>query len=241
MWSHRPANKKRIKKKNSALWTTAPELDSYSNHDGPITIPVRNVLCKLAHILDLDGVVASAIVAAAHGGWSERKFNRSRDRNQVQASFGCHVEFGVLRTSATSGQRVYFWKGAASNRVSFPETTMLRALPPLPPHPADTSWSPNVYNAHQALLDTFRHASSVLLQDADVNRLTFHAKNATQELVPILTAFEAHAAEENIPLHWVHSCTEVVGGLSARLKRSRSRGLAEFCQLRLADFLQGGN
>jgi hypothetical protein len=60
---------------------------------------------------------------------------------------------------------------------------------------------------------TFCSAAKVLLQDADANRLRYHAENTTEELVPILQAFEAHATEENIPLPWLYSCTEVVGRL----------------------------
>ncbi|KAJ7140650.1 hypothetical protein C8R44DRAFT_866356 [Mycena epipterygia] len=90
---------------------------------------------------------------------------------------------------------------------------MSRTLPPLPPHPYGEQWSPNVYHAYQVMTDTYRHAAKVLLQDTDANRLRFHAENATDELVPILEAFETHAAEEHIPLPWLHLCTEVVGGL----------------------------
>jgi hypothetical protein len=65
---------------------------------------------------------------------------------------------------------------------------MSRNLPPLPPPPQDAPWSPNVHNAYHFMTETFRHASKVLLQDADANRLRFYAEKATQELVPILQA-----------------------------------------------------
>ncbi|KAJ7016857.1 hypothetical protein C8F04DRAFT_1280519 [Mycena alexandri] len=90
---------------------------------------------------------------------------------------------------------------------------MSRTLPPLPPHPEGGQWSPNVQHAYQVLTDTFRPAVKVLLQEADANRLQYHIENATTELFPILEAFEAHAAEEHIPIPWVLSCTEVVGSL----------------------------
>jgi hypothetical protein len=70
------------------------------------------------------------------------------------------------------------------------------------------------------MTETFRHASKVLLQDADVNRLRFYAEKATEELVPILQAFEEHA-EEHIPLPWILSCTEMVGSLILDLCRAQ--------------------
>lgn len=112
-----------------------------------------------------------------------------------------------------------------SNFGRLQRTTMSRALPPLPHHPENAPWSPNVYHAYQVMVDSFRHASSVLVQDADSNRLKFHAENATQDLVPILQAFEDHAAEENIPLPWVHSCTEVVGQLIVDLCTAQETAL----------------
>ncbi|KAF8147913.1 hypothetical protein K438DRAFT_1867134, partial [Mycena galopus ATCC 62051] len=72
----------------------------------------------------------------------------------------------------------------------------------------------------------FRHASTVLQQDADAKRLQYHAESATEELVPILQAFEAHAAEENLPLSWVHQCTEIVGELIVSLCRAQETALA---------------
>jgi hypothetical protein len=91
---------------------------------------------------------------------------------------------------------------------------MTRVLPPLPLPTENTQWSPNVQHAYEYMTETFRYASKVLLQDdADANRLRFHADRATQELVPILQAFEKHAVEENIPISWILSCTEVIGNL----------------------------
>jgi hypothetical protein len=107
---------------------------------------------------------------------------------------------------------------------------MLRPLPPLPPHPDNVPWSPNVYDAYQALLDTYGHASNILHQDVDAKRLKFHTERATQELVPILQAFETHAPEENIPLAWVYSCTEVVGGLIKVLCEAQEIAVTRFAQ-----------
>ncbi|KAK6984929.1 hypothetical protein R3P38DRAFT_2465756, partial [Favolaschia claudopus] len=90
-------------------------------------------------------------------------------------------------------------------------------LPPLPPHPDNAPWSPSVYNAYDALQNTFRHASNVLSQDADAKRLEAHIEKATEDLLPILEAFETHAAVEHIPLPWLYSCTEAVGHLIAGL------------------------
>ncbi|KAK7013404.1 hypothetical protein R3P38DRAFT_2546059 [Favolaschia claudopus] len=63
----------------------------------------------------------------------------------------------------------------------------------------------------------FRHASNVLSQDADAKRLQAHIEKATEELLPILEAFESHAAVEHIPLPWLYSCTEAVGHLTVGL------------------------
>ncbi|KAJ7765056.1 hypothetical protein DFH07DRAFT_372533 [Mycena maculata] len=104
---------------------------------------------------------------------------------------------------------------------------MSRALPPLPPHPEDAPWSPNVYHAYQIMSDTFRHASGVLLQDADAKRLQFHAENTIDQLLPILKAFEDHAADENIPLPWVYSCTEAVGELIVNLCQAQETAIAK--------------
>ncbi|KAJ6624167.1 hypothetical protein B0H10DRAFT_2212903 [Mycena sp. CBHHK59/15] len=98
---------------------------------------------------------------------------------------------------------------------------MSRSLPPLPPHPEDVPWSPNVHHAYQYMADTFRHAAKVLLQDADTNRLQYHAETVTQELVPILQALEENAAEENLPLPWIYSCTQVVGSLIVDLCKAQ--------------------
>ncbi|KAK7034948.1 hypothetical protein R3P38DRAFT_2518743, partial [Favolaschia claudopus] len=94
---------------------------------------------------------------------------------------------------------------------------MSHRLPPLPPHPDNAPWSPNVYHAYDALHSGFRYASNVLSQDADAKRLQAHIEKATEDLLPILEAFETHAAVENIPLPWLYSCTEAVGHLIAGL------------------------
>lgn len=90
---------------------------------------------------------------------------------------------------------------------------MARVFPPLPEHPVNAPWSPNTYYAHKIMADTFRHASTILLQDADANRLKFHAEALTSDILPILEALEEHAQEENFPLPWLYSCTEAVGRL----------------------------
>jgi hypothetical protein len=109
--------------------------------------------------------------------------------------------------------------------ILYRATLMSHHLPPLPQRPGNLPWSPNVYNAYQSMLDTFQHASSVLRQDADLKRLQFHTDNATRELVAILQTFENHAAEEHIPLPWVHSCTEVVGALIVDLCQAQDSAM----------------
>ncbi|KAJ7436839.1 hypothetical protein FB451DRAFT_1453499, partial [Mycena latifolia] len=103
---------------------------------------------------------------------------------------------------------------------------MPRGLPPLPLPTDNLQWSPNVQQAYTYMTETFRHASKVLSQDADANRLRFHAELATQELVPILQALETHAVEENIPLEWIFSCTEVVGSLIVDLCHAQETAVA---------------
>lgn len=103
---------------------------------------------------------------------------------------------------------------------------MSRILPPLPLPMENAQWSPNVHQAYDYLTETFRHASKVLSQDADANRLQFYAQLATQELVPILQAMEDHAVEEHIPLPWILSCTEVVGHLIADLCHAQETAVA---------------
>lgn len=104
---------------------------------------------------------------------------------------------------------------------------MLPALPPLPQHPLGVPWSPNVYHAYQSMHDTFKHALSVLQQDADAKRLQFHTETATQELFTILKALEDHAAEEHIPLEWVYVCTEAVGQLIVDLCKAQEIAIAQ--------------
>jgi hypothetical protein len=85
-----------------------------------------------------------------------------------------------------------------------------------------------MYHAYNVMANTFRHAAKVLLEDPDTNRLRYHAENATEELVPILQAFETHAADENIPLPWLYSCTEVVGGLILDLCRAHEAAVSRY-------------
>jgi hypothetical protein len=74
----------------------------------------------------------------------------------------------------------------------------------------------------------FRHGAKILLQDADANRLQFHVENLTNELVPILQALEVHAEEENVPIPWIHSCTEHVGHLIVDLCAAQEAALIRY-------------
>jgi hypothetical protein len=100
---------------------------------------------------------------------------------------------------------------------------------PLPPLPSGHGpWASNVHEAYKFMLDNFHCTSSIFQQDADAKRLKFHTENATKVLVPILQAFETHAAEENIPLGWVHECTEVVGELIVGLCQAQETTLVRY-------------
>lgn len=108
---------------------------------------------------------------------------------------------------------------------------MSYTLPPLPPLLPTQQWSPNVHNAYQYMTKMFHHASKVLTEDADASRLRFHVETATQELVPILQAFEKHAAEEQIPMSWVLSCTEVVGNLIVDLCQAQETAVTRYVSI----------
>ncbi|KAJ7707180.1 hypothetical protein B0H16DRAFT_1438837 [Mycena metata] len=75
------------------------------------------------------------------------------------------------------------------------------------------------------MVNTFRHASAVLHQDADAKRLRFHTEKAIEDLFPILKALEDHASEEDIPIPWFHECREVVGELVVGLCEAQEKAL----------------
>jgi len=81
----------------------------------------------------------------------------------------------------------------------------------------NTPWSPNIYHAYQIMSDVFRHASEVLLQEADTIHLKLHVETLTNNVIPIFMALEAHTEEEQLPVQWLYSCTEVVGALIVKL------------------------
>lgn len=90
-------------------------------------------------------------------------------------------------------------------------------LPPLPAPSNNVAWSPAVYQAYDVISEMYDRAAHVHHQEAESGRLKFHAESLTQDAVPILLALEEHAAEENIPVPWIHSLTTAVAGLIAQL------------------------
>jgi hypothetical protein len=86
-------------------------------------------------------------------------------------------------------------------------------LPPLPHHPAGGQWSDNVEQAYEIISAAYDLASQVLTQEAESNRLRFHAETLTEESIPLLSEMEAHAQEESIPIPWLHSCARLMAKL----------------------------
>jgi hypothetical protein len=87
----------------------------------------------------------------------------------------------------------------------------------LPPLPDDHPWSPNIYHAYQIITDTFTNATNTLWEEADPIRIKYHIEMLTDDTIPILVALESRAQEERLPLPWLHSCVEIIGGLIVRL------------------------
>ena len=90
-------------------------------------------------------------------------------------------------------------------------------LPPLPAPSNDVAWSLAVYQAYEVISEMYNRSAHVYHQEAKSGRLKFHAESLTQDAIPILLALEEHAAEENIPVPWIHSLTMAIAGLITQL------------------------
>lgn len=99
----------------------------------------------------------------------------------------------------------------------------MSSLPSLPVHPVNAPWSSNLYHAHQIISDIYRSASDVLLQEADAIRLKLHTERLTSDVIPILLELERTTRNEGLPIDWLHSCTEHVGVLVAKLCEANER------------------
>ena len=107
---------------------------------------------------------------------------------------------------------------------------MAPAFPALPPNPAAAQWSPNIYQAFSIISRTYAAAADVVLIDADVSRLKFHAHGLTENVIPLLVALEAHAAEEHLPLPWVLECAHAVALLVKELCAAQTNAAQRYVQ-----------
>jgi hypothetical protein len=87
----------------------------------------------------------------------------------------------------------------------------------LPLSPSGRPWSPNIYYAFEIISQTYKAAANVLQIEAPASQLKFHAHGLTENIVPILIALKAQAAEESFPLPWVHDCARAAAQLVKKL------------------------
>lgn len=92
-------------------------------------------------------------------------------------------------------------------------------LPQLPENQAHSygRWSDNIHAAYDQISSICLHASNLLSQEADPNRLQIHLGRVVGEAVPLLVALEGSDDAEDLPVDWFRECAKHIAELSNSL------------------------
>lgn len=103
-------------------------------------------------------------------------------------------------------------------------------FPPLPqPHDNMAAWSPNVQNAYRELSTSYAQGRRLLgQQDIDPLRYQIHIDIILRDLVPILEAIEQNAANEGLPIEWIHAASVCIITLLDDLNESHANARGRY-------------
>ncbi|KAF7426532.1 hypothetical protein PC9H_008901 [Pleurotus ostreatus] len=93
-------------------------------------------------------------------------------------------------------------------------------LPPIPARPTGDAWPFSLLQAYEQIDNVCSAASHMLRQEAEANRLRYHAETLITEAVPLLLVIEENSEQEGIPSSWLHALTTAVGVLIAELEQA---------------------
>ena len=106
-------------------------------------------------------------------------------------------------------------------------------IPPLPPPTHGAAWPADIRTAYETIREAFDRAFLLLQQDdTDPLRLRYHLARLNSNTIPIILALEEGRQTSHIPLGWLESVAECIGGIIARLEAS-----IEGTELRCGDYL----
>lgn len=95
------------------------------------------------------------------------------------------------------------------------------SLPHLPSR--DSPWSSNVYEANYLLRELYQRPIDILSSgNYNLHRIKQHVQNILDNAIPLLLEVEGAAADEGIPMEWIHSVAECFGNVLVELENAKA-------------------